>query len=107
MAPGVSSVVRAVDALAVGDVTADAGLAGADVDDVGVRLRDGNRADGEVVLRVEEGRPGLAGVVAAEDPTCHRSEVKRERLPAPAAKRPNRALAHPAEEGLGDLRESA
>src|SRR5207245_2309219 len=43
--PVLAAVGRFVDAVADGDVAADVGLAGADVDDVGVGGRDGDAAD--------------------------------------------------------------
>src|SRR5262249_5223001 len=46
VAPGAAAVAGAVDAVAVRDVAADGGLAGAGVEDARLRGRDGDRADG-------------------------------------------------------------
>src|SRR5262249_36926 len=110
-APGAPGVVGAVDALAVGDVAADAGLAGADIDDVGVRLGHRERAHREVRLVVEERGPGGAAVVGAEDAARDRAEGEGERLAAgpadgerpAAAEGADRPPAHGAEDLLGDL----
>src|SRR5581483_6037511 len=44
--PGLAGIGGTVDAVAVGDVAADAGLSHAGIDDVRVRLGDGDGADG-------------------------------------------------------------
>ena len=43
--PGLAAIRRLVGAAALNDVAANVGLAGADVDDIGIRGRDGDRAD--------------------------------------------------------------
>ena len=63
--PGLAGVGGLVDAVADGDVAADVGLAGADVDDVRVRRGDGDGADGRGRLVVEdrpEGQPAVGGL---------------------------------------------
>src|SRR5207244_4737274 len=60
--PGLAAVGRFVDAVAPGDAIAGVGLAGADPDDVGVRLRHGDAAEADARLMVEDGGEGVAGV---------------------------------------------
>ena len=61
--PGLAGVGRLVDAVARHDVAADARLAHADVDDVGVRFGDGDRADRRARdLAVGDRRPVRAAV---------------------------------------------
>src|SRR5262249_62369334 len=62
VAPGLATVVGAVDAVAVGDAALAVVLAGADPDDERVLRVEGDGADGVGALVVEDGGPGGAGV---------------------------------------------
>src|SRR5690606_9970501 len=75
--PRLTSVGRAIDAVAVADVAADGRLAGADVDDVGVGGRKGDCADrrgGQVA--VGDVRPVRAGVGRLPDAPTDAAEVE-------------------------------
>jgi hypothetical protein len=77
--PGLAGVDRLVDAIPLHDVPADAGLAHAGVDDVGVGLRDRQRADGAgAKLAVGDGIPGGPAVEGLPDTPTHRAEVVLE-----------------------------
>ena len=97
-----------VHPVAVRDLRSHVGLAGADVDDVGIGRRDANRADRGDRLRVEDRDPGAAGVRRLPDAAADRSEVERVRLSrhaadavdASAAKRPD----HPPAQARVDAR---
>ena len=78
--PGLSGVSGLVHAVAVGDVAADAGFAGANVDDVGVRRSDGDRADGHDGGLVRERRPRRAAVHGLPDAASDGAEVIRIRI---------------------------
>ena len=91
--PRLAGVDRLVDAVALHDVAADARLAHADVDDVGVGLGDGDRADrGAVNLAVGHRRPRLALVGGLPQPAAGRAEVALVR-PALHARDGNRPAA--------------
>ena len=75
--PVVAPVRGLVDAGAVGDVGADGGFARADVDDLGIRRRDGERTDRRDLLAIEQRLPGHAGVGGAPHAAVHRAEIKR------------------------------
>ena len=78
--PRLAAVGGAVDAVALHDVAADAGLAHPDVDHVGVRLRHRHRADGaRRELSVGDGLPRLAAVGRLPEPPADRAEVVLER----------------------------
>src|SRR5262249_59003433 len=79
VAPGSSRVGGLVDAVADGEIGPLQALAAADVDQVGVRRRYGDRADRGGGLVVEDRRPRPAVVVAAEDAAVDRADVE----PAP------------------------
>ncbi len=55
--PGLARVERLVDSIALGDVAADAGFAGADVDGVAVGTGDRQAANGSASLFIEDRRP--------------------------------------------------
>ena len=70
-----------IDAIAVGDVAAQAGLAGARVDGVMIARRDGERSDrGSGVLLVEQRLPIGAAICRFPDSTSHATEVIGVRL---------------------------
>src|SRR5256884_440965 len=54
VSPGLPGVGGFVDTVSERDVAADAGFAGADIDDVGIRIRHGDGADGRDGLLIEE-----------------------------------------------------
>src|SRR5207249_1232531 len=61
------------DAVPGRDVAADGILAGADVHDVGVRLRDADRADGAAEVLVGHRRPRVASVRRLENAAARRA----------------------------------
>ena len=67
VAPGLAAVERFVDAVAEANAVAGVGLAGAEPDDVGVMRVDGDIADGDSGLVIEDGGPGGAGVGGFEE----------------------------------------
>ena len=74
--PGLPRIARLVDAVTLGEVASHAGLAHAGVDDVGVRLGDGERADRagpEVAVRHRQ--PGDAAVLGLPDTAARGAEV--------------------------------
>src|SRR5204862_248145 len=80
-------------AVAIGDVAARAGLAGADIDDVVIRVGDRDRSYRGDLLLVEDRLPRAAGVGALPDPTGHRTEIPGRRIPRHAAHRHHPAAA--------------
>jgi hypothetical protein len=96
-APGLPAVGRAVDTLALGDVRAHVGLAGADVEGLGIGGRDRERADRAHRHVVEVRPPGAAGVQGLPHATVDGAEVEvvgltgnaRDREHAPATERPD------------------
>src|SRR5207245_8105107 len=60
--PGLAGLGGLINAVAVGEVATDARLAGADVDDVRVRVGDVDGADRRDRFLVEEARPGAPAV---------------------------------------------
>ena len=91
--PRLAGVGRLVDAVARLDVAADARLAHPDEDDVGVRLRDGDRADRCAVnLPVRHRRPAVAVVRRLPQAAADGSEVRLV-LPALHAGHRDRAAA--------------
>src|SRR5205823_4944645 len=91
--PGLAGIERLVYAVAIGDVAARAGLAGADIDDVVIRVGDRDRSYRGDLLLVEDRLPGAAGVGALPDPTGHRTEIPGRRIPRHAAHRHHPAAA--------------
>src|SRR5581483_8141692 len=75
--PGLTGVHGFIHPVAEGDVAANAGFAGADVDDVGIGRRHGNAADGRDRLLIEERNPGDAGVGGFPDAAGDRAEIIR------------------------------
>ena len=74
--PGVAGVAAAVDAVAGEDVAANAGLAGADEDEVGVGFGDRDRADrGRGDLEVGDGVPVFAAVGGLPEAAAGGAEV--------------------------------
>ncbi|GBD16679.1 hypothetical protein HRbin26_01582 [bacterium HR26] len=110
--PGTAGIRGLVDAIAVGDVVADAGLAGADIDDVGVgfRHRDGTDSGGaeEAVGDVAPGHPAVGRL---PDPASAGAEVEGHRVRdvtgdgdhPPAAVRADAAPLQRREQAFGDL----
>ena len=79
--PRFAGIGGAVHPGAIGEIFAELGLTGADVDHVRVRWGDGNRADGRNVgLAVGEVGPGLSAVGGAPDAAVHCAEVGGELL---------------------------
>ena len=108
--PALAAVAGAIDAVAGGEVGALQALAAADVDDVGVRRRDGDGADRAARLVVEDRRPDAAGVVGPPDAAVVHADVEDVRLAGDAdrgdgASAAERADAPPAQllEKLGVL----
>src|SRR5262249_60007322 len=109
--PGLAGVGGLPDAGAVRDVAADGLLAAADVDDVRVRLADGDGADGAAEEAVGDVLPGGAAVAGAPDAAAGGAEVEQQRLAghagdgrrAAAAERADQAVAQPPEQRLIDL----
>ena len=78
--PAATAVGGAIDAGAVREVLAQLRFAGADVDDVRIRRRHGNRAHGgDVGLAVGHVAPGLPAVRRLPDAAVHRAEVEDQR----------------------------
>ena len=78
--PGLAGVGGFVDAVAGLDVAADVGLAGADVDDVGIGRGDGEGADGLGGLVVEDRLPVDAAVAGFPDAARGNGGVIGERI---------------------------
>src|SRR5215471_5058298 len=107
--PGDAGVGRAVDAVTVGDVGANAALAHPGIDDVGVRRGDGQRTHRcsleEAVGHVP---PAQTSIDRLPDAPARRAEVERSRFAgitgdghdAPATKGPDQPPVKPAEEPL-------
>ena len=92
--PGLAGVGRLVDPVARRQVAAQARLAHADVDDVRIRLRDGDRADRSGPEEaVRDVAPGHAGVVGLPDAAAGRAHVVDERLAGDAGDRRHAAAA--------------
>src|SRR6187399_3582724 len=79
-APGLPRVGRLEHPVAKRDRVAHVSLAGADVDDVGIRRRHCDRADGRDAGAVEDRRPGPAGVDRLPYAATDRPGVERVRL---------------------------
>ena len=103
--PRAAGVDRAVHAGAVRDVAAQAGLAAADVDHVGIRRRDGDRADRRDVLLVEHRRPGRAAVAGLPHAAGGGAEVEGERIADHAGDRERAAAAVRADRSPGQAGE--
>src|SRR5262249_36954180 len=78
--PALAAVGRLVHAVALRDVGAHVGFAGADVDHVRIRLRDRERADRADRLRVEDRLPRSSGVVRFPHSAVDAAEVEMLRL---------------------------
>src|SRR6266508_6762748 len=76
MRPGVTGIVGPVHAVAGREIGADDAGAGTDVDDVGCRGRDGDRADRAGRFVVEERLPVVAVVGRTPDAAVVESDVK-------------------------------
>ncbi len=77
MGPGLAGVGGFEHADAVGVLAADIGLAGADIDDVRVRGRHRNGADGaDGDALIADGKPGAAGVFGLPDAAADGAEIK-------------------------------
>src|SRR6059036_1518092 len=102
--PGFAAVVRTVNAVAEGNVAANASFAGADVNDIGIRFGDCDAADGGGGLLVEKRIPGNAAVRGFPNAAGNRAKIIGIRLArhtghgkgAPAAKGPDEAPLHSA-----------
>src|SRR5437660_4522647 len=109
--PGFAAVVRTVNAVAEGNVTANASFAGADVNDIGIRLGNRDAADGGSGLLVEKRIAGNAGVSGFPNAAGNCAKVIGIRLArhtghgkgAPAAKGPAEAPFHSAVSSRVDL----
>ena len=62
------------------DIAADAGLAGANINDIGIRLCHRKCPDRRERLAVSDGRPRDAGVVGLPDSASDRAEVIEGRI---------------------------
>ena len=78
--PGLAAVVRTIDAIAEGDVAANAGFAGPDVDYIGIGVGDRDAADGRGGLLVEEWIPGNTAVRGFPDAAGYGSKIVGVRL---------------------------
>ena len=79
--PGLAGIGGLEHADAVGVLAADVGLAGADVDDVGIGRSHGDGADGaDGNAFVGDGKPGAAGVLGLPHAAADRAEIKGVRL---------------------------
>ena len=100
-----------VHSVAVGDVAAQAGFAGARIKDVVVRVGNRDGADRGNALLIEGRRPGHAAVGALEDAAGNRAEVIRVGIAghagdsedAPAAKGSDLAPLHAPDEAWVNL----
>src|SRR6185437_7697455 len=63
MRPGFAGVSGFVDAIAHGEIRAVQSFAAADIDDIGIRRRDGDRTDGTGGLVVKDGLPSASVIV--------------------------------------------
>ena len=70
-----AAIVGAEDAIAGADIVARRHLPGAGIDDVIIRRRDGNGADGRRLL-VEDGLPGAPGIHGLPDAAAGTAEVE-------------------------------
>ena len=73
--PGFPGVIRTIDAVAKGDISADASFAGSRVNDVGIGIRDCDAADGGGGLLLEERIPGDASVRGFPNSACDGAKV--------------------------------
>src|SRR5437899_730409 len=73
--PCFAGIVRAIDAIAERDVTANAGFAGANIDDVGIGIGDGNGPNGGGALFLEEGIPGNATIHRFPNAACDSAKI--------------------------------
>ena len=81
VSPGFAGVVRTIDAIAEGDVAANAGFAAASINHVGIGIGDGDAADrGGGGLLIEERIPGIAAVGGFPDAAGDRAEIVGVRL---------------------------
>ena len=78
--PGLAAVVRTIDAVAEGDVAANAGFAGADINYIGIGVRDGDAADRGGGLLIEERVPGNTAVGGFPNATGDGAKIVRVRL---------------------------
>src|SRR6185437_3451171 len=85
MRPGLAGVGGFVDAVADGEIRAVQALAAANVNDVGIRGRDGNRADGAGGLVVKDRLPGPSVIVGLPHTAIANAYVKDAGLRGHAA----------------------
>jgi len=78
--PGLTAVVRTIDAIAEGDVAANAGFACADINYIGIGVGDRDAADGGSGLLIEEGIPGNTAVSGFPNAAGHGAKIVRVRL---------------------------
>src|SRR5258708_25292454 len=78
--PGFAAVVRTIDAIAEGDVAANAGFAGADVNHIGIGVRDRDAADRGGGLLIEERIPGNTAVGGFPNAAGDGAKIVRVRL---------------------------
>ena len=112
MLPGAAAVGRLPDAVAVGDVAADAGFAGADVDHAWIRGRDRDGAHRPERLLVGHRLPGGAAVGGLPHAAGDRAEIvgvglagnAGDRQHAPAAEGADEPPLHAVVKSLAELR---
>src|SRR5579871_6507873 len=75
--PALAAVRRTVHPIARGEVGANVGFSGADVNDFRIGGSNGNSPDRSNGLMVEDGRPGYSGVRGLPDAAIDCAEVKR------------------------------
>src|SRR5258708_2193423 len=73
--PGLAGVIRTIDAVAEGDISADTRFAGASIDDVGIGIRHRDAADRGCTLLFKERIPGDAAVGRFPDAAGDGAEV--------------------------------
>src|SRR6266850_1957076 len=73
--PGFPGVIRTIDAVAEGDISADTSFAGSRINNVGIGIRDRDAANGRGGLLLEERIPGDASVRGFPNSACDGAKV--------------------------------
>ena len=73
--PGFASVDRFVDAVAMGNISADTGLSSAHVNHIRIGRRDGDTANGRGLLVVKDGLPSHGAIRGFPDPAAGRAKI--------------------------------
>ena len=91
--PGLAGIDRFVDAVALRQIAADAGFAGAGIDHVGIGRRDGKAADGRSFLLIEDGLPGGGAIGRFPNAAAGGAEVVSVGIAGDARRRQGAAAA--------------